>query len=166
MNSRFVEAILWNHFGRKNIGYLYAIAHGAEVIWDFDDDNMLKYFIEGAAPDGAPSLNAAVSSLASVHALLPQNHSHPTLNPYPFLGAVSQPSWPRGLPLADIKVSKCSNFNLKDIKVNTESIGVLQSLADYQPDLDAIYRITMPNPFFFKRTNETRPSHFLFQGVF
>ena len=46
---------------------------------------------------------------------------------------------------------------MKDIKVNTESIGVLQSLADYQPDLDAIYRITMPNQFFFKRTNETRP---------
>ena len=157
MNSRFVEAIPWNHFGRKNIGYLYAITHGAEVIWDFDDDNLLKYFIEGAAPDGAPSLNAAVPSSPAVHVLLPQNHSHPTLNPYPYLGAMSQPSWPRGIPLADIKVSKCSNFTLEDIKVNTESIGVLQSLADYQPDLDAIYRITMPNPFFFKRTNETRP---------
>ena len=107
MNSRFVEAIPWNHFGRKNIGYLYAIAHGAEVIWDFDDDNVLKYFIEGAAPDGAPSLNAAVPSLASpaVHALLPQNHFHPTLNPYPYLGAMSQPSWPRGIPLADIKAT-------------------------------------------------------------
>ena len=31
----------WNHFGRKNIGYLYAILHGATMIWDFDDDNML-----------------------------------------------------------------------------------------------------------------------------
>ena len=157
LKSRFVEAIPWNHFGRKNIGYLYAIAHGAEVIWDFDDDNMLKYFIEGAAPDGAPSLNTAVPSPPSIHALLPDSHSHPTLNPYPFLGAESLPSWPRGLPLVDIKVKKCSNFTLKDVKVDTESIGVLQSLADHQPDLDAIYRITMPNPFFFKRNNETKP---------
>ena len=28
----FVSALPWNHFGRKNIGYLYAIMHGAEVI--------------------------------------------------------------------------------------------------------------------------------------
>ena len=157
LTSRFVEAIPWNHFGRKNIGYLYAVAHGAEVIWDFDDDNMLKYFIEGAAPEGAPSLNTAVPSSPSIRALLPDSHSHPTLNPYPFLGAESLPSWPRGLPLVDIKVKKCSNFTLKDVKVDTESIGVLQSLADHQPDLDAIYRITMPNPFFFKRSSETKP---------
>jgi len=32
----------FNHFARKNIGYLYAIAHGAEFICDFDDDNNLK----------------------------------------------------------------------------------------------------------------------------
>ena len=109
MNSRFVEAIPWNHFGRKNIGYLYAIAHGAEVIWDLMMMTMcLKYFIEGAAPDGAPSLNAAVPSvLASpaVHAPCLKTHFHPTLNPYPYLGAMSQPSWPRGIPLADIKAT-------------------------------------------------------------
>ncbi len=28
-----------NHFGRKNIGYLIAIHHGAEIIFDVDDDN-------------------------------------------------------------------------------------------------------------------------------
>ena len=32
--------IPWNHFGRKNIGYLYAIIHGAKVIYDTDDDNV------------------------------------------------------------------------------------------------------------------------------
>ena len=31
----------WNHFGRKNLGYLYAIQHGASVVFDFDDDNEL-----------------------------------------------------------------------------------------------------------------------------
>lgn len=32
----------WNHFGRKNIGFLYAIHHGAQWIFDFDDDNVLN----------------------------------------------------------------------------------------------------------------------------
>ena len=31
--------------------------------------------------------------------------------------------------------------------------GVLQSLADIQPDVDAIYRMTRETPFNFKRPN-------------
>jgi hypothetical protein len=38
----FVKVIPWNSFARKNIGYLYAIAHGAKFVWDFDDDNALE----------------------------------------------------------------------------------------------------------------------------
>lgn len=41
----------WNSFGRKNVGYLYAIANGAQQIWDFDDDNYFKFWLNGAAPD-------------------------------------------------------------------------------------------------------------------
>ena len=37
----FVLATAWNNFARKNIGYLYAIRHGAKFIFDFDDDNEL-----------------------------------------------------------------------------------------------------------------------------
>ncbi|VDI38878.1 Hypothetical predicted protein, partial [Mytilus galloprovincialis] len=33
------EVIPVKHFGRKNIGYMYAIHHKAKYIWDFDDDN-------------------------------------------------------------------------------------------------------------------------------
>ena len=32
----------WNHFGRKSVGFLYAIAGGCEKIYDFDDDNHLR----------------------------------------------------------------------------------------------------------------------------
>ena len=42
LNNEFVDAMPWFSFGRKNIGYLYAIANGAKTIWDFDDDNLLK----------------------------------------------------------------------------------------------------------------------------
>lgn len=37
----FAKLLPWNHFGRKNLGFLQAIRHGAKVIWDFDDDNQL-----------------------------------------------------------------------------------------------------------------------------
>jgi hypothetical protein len=49
MKSNFVDSLPWRSFGRKNVGYLYAIARGARVIWDFDDDNFLKFWIKGAA---------------------------------------------------------------------------------------------------------------------
>eukprot|EP00466_Bigelowiella_natans_P017608 jgi/Bigna1/145881/aug1.105_g20589 len=32
----------WNHFGRKNVAFIYAIQHGAKVIYDVDDDNVLS----------------------------------------------------------------------------------------------------------------------------
>ena len=52
MHNIFVNSLPWNHFGRKNVGYLYAIMHGAAVIWDFDDEHILKFWIEGPAPPG------------------------------------------------------------------------------------------------------------------
>ena len=51
MESDFVDLLPWQSFGRKNVGYLYAIARGAQVIWDFDDDNFLKFWMKGAAVD-------------------------------------------------------------------------------------------------------------------
>ena len=154
----FVEALPWNHFGRKNIGYLYAIMHGARVIWDFDDDNALKFWIPGAAPPGAPFIDEAIpeNEEQSIDVLEPKDHIWPTYNPYPALGAPTLPSWPRGLPLDDIKVPNCSDTPLHTVNLKASSIGVLQSLADYQPDVDAIFRLTMPVPFFFNRPKENK----------
>ena len=70
------------------------------------------------------------------------------LNPYPLLGAPSRPCWPRGLPLHmihDKVTNQWSNLN------NSIKFGVLQSLADIQPDVDAIYRLTRDTPFNFIR---------------
>ena len=154
MSNVFVDALPWNHFGRKNIGYLYAIMHGAKVIWDFDDDNALTFWIPGAAPPGAPSIDDAVpkNDEQTIEVLEPKDHNWPTYNPYPILGSPTLPSWPRGLPLDDIKVANCSDTPLHSIRIKGGSIAVLQSLAEYQPDVDAIFRLTMPIPFFFNKT--------------
>ncbi len=38
----FVRSLPFNHFARKNFGFLYAILRGAKFIYDFDDDNYVK----------------------------------------------------------------------------------------------------------------------------
>ena len=159
MSNAFVDALPWNNFGRKNVGFLYATMHGATVIWDFDDDNLLKFWIPGAAPPNAPDIESAVygENIESVEVLEPLNHTFPTYNPYPYLGAPTNRSWPRGFPLSHIKIPQTYKTLPKPTQVPRESIAVLQSLADHEPDVDAIYRITMPIPFSFKRTTETKP---------
>ena len=129
------------------IPFLYAILHGAEIIWDFDDDNLLKFWLRGAGPPGAPSLDATIPGEHNcvnghMEALLPKEHNWPTYNPYPKLGAPSLPSWPRGLPLEDIKKPQSFNTTLTSFSVGCSDIAVLQSLAEYQPDVDTIFRFT------------------------
>jgi STELLO glycosyltransferases len=56
--------------------------------------------------------------------------------------------WPRGLPLQDIKFN-ASQVTLKPRKIPSASVGIVQSLANHDPDVDAIYRLTQPLPFDF-----------------
>ncbi|CAE7761414.1 STL1, partial [Symbiodinium necroappetens] len=42
LHFHIMDHLPWRHFGRKNVGFLYAIAHGAKIIYDTDDDNRLK----------------------------------------------------------------------------------------------------------------------------
>ena len=59
--NEFVDALPWKSFGRKNVGYLFAIARGAKIIWDFDDDNFLKFWLDGAAVDESLDINSFVN---------------------------------------------------------------------------------------------------------
>ena len=88
----FVAQLPWNHSSRKNIGYLAAIANGAEHVWDFDDDNELL----GPYPVALTSSGSHMRRWS-----LPAGASD-ILNPYPLLGS-STFSWPRGFPLSRIK---------------------------------------------------------------
>lgn len=159
LKNPFVDALPWNHFSRKNVGYLYAVTHGAKVIWDFDDDNLFKFWVPGAAPANSPSIDAILASFEadSVSTLHPEHHAFPTYNPYPALGAPTMPSWPRGLPLNHVKKPEGYNTTLVTKTIESKAVAVLQSLADVQPDVDAIYRLIMPIPFNFKRLTETKP---------
>ena len=48
------KLLRWNHFGRKNLGFLYAIQQGARWVYDTDDDNELQNLVPGIPiPRGA-----------------------------------------------------------------------------------------------------------------
>ena len=63
ITNDFVKSMPWHSFGRKNIGYLYAITNGAKVIWDFDDDNILKFWIKNASPDNALEIDQFIENI-------------------------------------------------------------------------------------------------------
>uniref|UniRef100_A0A7S0WJP5 Uncharacterized protein n=1 Tax=Ostreococcus mediterraneus TaxID=1486918 RepID=A0A7S0WJP5_9CHLO len=134
-----VKRIPWNHFGRKSIGFLYATAGGCEIVYDFDDDNHLK-------PEGFEAL----SSWERFDVRLSTN-TH-VFNPYPYF----QPSnneliWPRGFPLQFIRQKDTYDATMEPSSEPFKNLAVIQSLADHDPDVDAIYRLTHSLPVSFNR---------------
>eukprot|EP00127_Corallochytrium_limacisporum_P005094 Clim_evm49s198 gene=Clim_evmTU49s198 len=137
-----VGSLPWNHFGRKNIGYLFAIAHGAEQIWDFDDDNPIT-------ADNFLHMLDAERVVVTV-----PSAPGPLYNPMPVMGAPIFPSWPRGFPLDSIKNESTYALDQHKGTIDVRSIGIMQSLAHHDPDVDAIYRLTSgPLPFDFCEVN-------------
>lgn len=160
-----------NHYARKNIGFLYAIKHGAKVIFDLDDDNRLLPDVDlsatalpllpaGSEDSGAtgPALVAAshtghVCSARSQGGSWNAGHDCSGLvNPYVHFGQRS--IWPRGMPLecvSDVSSeilysgaapSMAAEPTLGECGGHAGRPAVLQSVVDGDPDVDAIFRLT------------------------
>ena len=56
-------------------------------------------------------------------------------------------------------------FKHKIIRNSTVKFAVLQSVADFQPDVDAIYRLTRTTPFSFKRPKPFMPAQVVRKGT-
>ena len=131
------RVVPWNDFSRKNIGYLYAIKHGAQWIWDVDDDNvnlLPENILENVIQYRAPCTG----------------FSFHILNPYPYFSVNETYTWPRGQPLEHIR----NSVTIPKLCKSSEriSIAVVQSLANIQPGVYAIYRFTRNTPFNFGAT--------------
>lgn len=106
------------------LGYLLAFQHGATVVADGDDDNMPK---DGwAFPPFDGEFDTTAQSVGFVNA-------------YAFF--TEQFIWPRGLPLAGLLQGQVPRR--ADLSRQLSSIGIWQGLADGDPDVDAIYRMTL-----------------------
>ncbi|KAL6764762.1 hypothetical protein V8C86DRAFT_1823503 [Haematococcus lacustris] len=170
--SCFVAALPWRHYARKNVGYLWALLHNASCVFDMDDDNELHGPIPWAEALMAGSSVPPNSSTGFRLLLLPQ-HKGRVLNPYPLFQPSHLPLWPRGFPLAAVKdpeayASLTAARSLRwDAFSNPASaghgargvVGVVQILAQHDPDVDAVYRMTLPLPVTFHTSAGVRMNH-------
>ncbi|CAK0812055.1 unnamed protein product, partial [Prorocentrum cordatum] len=147
----------WRHFGRKNVGFLYAIAHGARVIYDTDDDNRLKALEIPIAGLNASSVEPlqGVPLKAAIPVVEP-GPGRTLLNPYPFFRPTCGHLWPRGYPLDQVRNRADENLTLSAVTL-ARPPAVQQYLADEDPDVDAIFRLTRPLPCFFQGLPEGVP---------
>lgn len=119
----------FNHYTRKNIGYLYAMAMGAKLIYDTDDDTF---------PYEDWSFPKFVSNRAC-------RSSNKFVNTYKHFS--DQLIWPRGLPLDEIHGGQ-STVTVNDCGVD---VGVWQGLVDDDPDVDAVFRLIFKEKVKFKQ---------------
>jgi hypothetical protein len=129
-NSAFSTILPYNHYSRKNIGYLYAMAQFPEYIQETDDDNI-------PLPDFWKTYVEPKFSIFSEKDIW--------YNAYSYFVEENSIVWPRGYPLEMIKQSNSlipvSGINLKTL--------IYQGLANCNPDVDAIYRLTGSLPIKF-----------------
>ena len=123
LDSVFAQECPFNHYARKNIGYLQAIESGAEVIAETDDDNIpydsflnvIDKYVEGQLVRKSGWENV---------------YTH----------FINTKIWPRGFPLEYINQSFKNKSSLGEVA--TFDCPIQQYLADGDPDVDAVYRLT------------------------
>ena len=123
----------YNHYSRKNIGYLVACKNKSEFIYETDDDNL-------------PYKTFYKSRKLELNCLQAENKKF--INIYKYFS--KQNIWPRGFPLRFIKekVKKISLLKKKNIIT-----PIQQFLADGEPDVDAIFRLIFESQDFLKKKN-------------
>jgi len=129
MDFELSKVLPYNHYCRKMLGYLKSIQNGADYIVDTDDDNIPKQNWE--FPQFDYQYDCIIGDLGFV-------------NIYQLY--TKQNIWPRGLPLNLIK----THFELeKYLSLKDCQVGIWQGLADEDPDVDAIYRLTRSKLCYF-----------------
>lgn len=122
------------HYTRKNLGYLLAVQQGARAIIETDDDNApTEVFWEPRTPQ-----------------LRARSVSRPGWwNVYRDFSRAR--IWPRGFPLAQLHTSFAEPPAAAEL-AGSECL-IQQGLADDNPDVDALYRLTAELPVRFAATS-------------
>ncbi|KAG0097462.1 hypothetical protein BGZ93_002696 [Podila epicladia] len=131
-----VDVIPYKAYTRKNIGYLWAIQQGATKVFDTDDDNL-------------PTGNDIIleSPTGGVVGYRSDNTTGKSVNIYSHFGRPD--IWPRGFPLEEIDIRRPVSYIPEYESLPGQARDVLappmmiqQGLADLDPDVDAIFRLT------------------------
>jgi hypothetical protein len=124
--NNIIMNLPFNHYCRKNIGYLYAINNNYDIIFDTDDDNCpLDNFFDWENMNKNKIELIIEPKYPNIYSLFTHLHI-----------------WPRGYPLELInKQDKIKTT----FDINIENIGIFQSIANGDPDVDSIFRLTNQN---------------------
>ena len=127
------------HYARKNIGYLAAIAAGADDIIETDDDNLPYATFWDPLPDAIEADG------------IPADPACAWFNAYRPFTRVD--IWPRGFPLEYL--ARDADRTRAGVTRRVRPL-LVQGLADGNPDVDAVYRLTRPLPVDFDRRGPIR----------
>jgi hypothetical protein len=129
MPFELAKILPYNHYCRKMLGYLKAMQFDVDYIIDTDDDNIPKDNWLFPVFEGKFDCVSQDNGFVNIYQLYTSNKI-----------------WPRGLPLRLIG----TDFKLENKISNKEcKVGIWQGLADEDPDVDAIYRLTNDTPCYF-----------------
>jgi hypothetical protein len=128
--SEFAKKAPVGHYSRKNLGYILAKRAGAEWIVETDDDNL-------------PNSGFWGHRMQHHEAKVIENSGW--INTYCYF--TERVIWPRGFPLERIN----SQVDFSIFPTRCINCPIQQGLADGDPDVDAIYRLTLPLPFNFEK---------------
>ncbi|HKI79633.1 MAG TPA: STELLO glycosyltransferase family protein [Ignavibacteriaceae bacterium] len=118
------------HYSRKNLGYLIAIKNGSENILETDDDNIP---FDSFWNERKREVNSKIFKDAG------------WINVPKYF--TDKKIWPRGFPLEKLNEPQPG---LNSAKKGFADCPVQQGLADDNPDVDAVYRLTYPLPVNFE----------------
>jgi hypothetical protein len=115
------DLLPYNHYCRKNIGYLYAIKKGYKIIYETDDDNIPYNNFD------------TILQYNKLQMITEQNNVWINIFKYFTNNAYI---WPRGFPLSLLKND--SKYLIQD----TDKIpSIINGLVENDPDVDALFRI-------------------------
>nr|XP_058967256.1 uncharacterized protein LOC131793794 [Pocillopora verrucosa] len=123
LGYRIHDLLPYKSYARKNIGYLYAIQHGAKIIYETDDDN---------SPTSG-KITFHQSELGDFNVYKTESM---VVNPYEHFGQST--IWPRGYPLEHIADPPSHKF----VKCQGVDTSIQQGVVNGDPDVDAVFRLT------------------------
>lgn len=127
------------HYARKNVGYLAAISQGATEIQETDDDNLPYPEFWQQMPEWFEvDVVEADSNCAWFN----------VYNRY-----TDAKIWPRGFPLEYLSNAAAC---IRESHSSQSRALILQGLADGNPDVDAVYRLTRDLPIDFRKRKAVR----------
>jgi len=115
------ELLPYNHYCRKNLGYLYAIKKGYKIIYETDDDNIPYDNFDN------------ILKYNNLKIITEQNNVWINIFKYFTNNAYI---WPRGFPLTLLKNNP--NYLIQD---TNKRPSIINGLVENDPDVDALFRI-------------------------